>query len=59
MRYQVWGGPDELKYIPACEACGELLRSSPIYDGQTGFCIRKRCVKERAANSTQREVPGE
>ncbi len=58
--YQVWGRPDEPKYIPCCKSCGEMLRSRPVYDGGTGFCVRKRCQKQRAkkeASETESEEP--
>jgi hypothetical protein len=33
--------------IPKCLACGEPLRSSPVYDGFPN-CKRKRCLAKRA-----------
>lgn len=57
MRYQIWGtyGKPETHYIPQCAACGEYLRSSPAYDGQTGLCWRKRCIRARLRPSAGHE----
>jgi hypothetical protein len=43
----VWYQVDASGTVPCCAACGERLRSSPVYDGYP-FCKRKRCVKKRA-----------
>ena len=35
-----------------CKACGNYLRSSPIYDGWP-HCKRKRCIAKRLASETE------
>lgn len=47
--YQLWKDENGIEYIPACDACGEYLRSSPQYDGGGPMCQRRRCRKERGA----------
>ena len=54
MRYQCDTRPIGGGYI-LCKACGEPLRSSPIYDSQP--CNRKRCKKKRAAAAANTEQP--
>ena len=56
--YQLWGRPGQVTYIPCCKACGEYLRSSPTYDGATGYCIRKNCLKARAKKAKAAEAAG-
>lgn len=52
--YQLWKDERGNLYVPSCEHCGEMMRSSPTYDGQGPNCTRKRCRKSRGA----KPVPG-
>lgn len=51
---QVWKDERGFEYVPTCKGCGEPLRSRPVYDGSTGFCIRKRCLRKRTTATGER-----
>ena len=45
---QLWTDEHGNQYVPGCSHCGESLRSSPTYDGSSGWCIRQKCQAHRA-----------